>query len=153
LVPALVDGNADAIFGGSGNLEGADLKGLGVEPVITSVRDLGIPDYDELVLVARSDQTEKEPDVMRDFVAATVKGSALATEQPKSALQALENAGERNPAISPKARKAEVSQTIPLLSTDGQVSPERMQGLIDWMYEEGMIKSKIPVSELLADLG
>jgi putative hydroxymethylpyrimidine transport system substrate-binding protein len=152
LVTVLVNGKADAIFGGSANLEGADLEAKGVEPVITPVGELGIPNYDELMLVARTDRTEEEPDVMRDFTAAAVRGAAAAAERPQEALKALESAGERNPVISPQARRAEVRQTIPLLSMDGQVSAERMEKLVDWMYEEGMIGTEVPVSDLLADL-
>lgn len=48
---ALLNGKADAIFGGSGNLEGAALESLGAEPVITPLRSLGIPAYDELVVL------------------------------------------------------------------------------------------------------
>jgi len=151
LVPALVEGKADAIFGGSGNLEGADLEAQGLDPVITPVRSLGVPDYDELVLVARADRTEEEPDVMRDFAMTAIQGAAAAVEAPKGAVKALEEAGERNPATSAKARRAEVRQTIPLLSSDGEVDADRMQTLVDWMYEEGMIESRFPVSELLVD--
>jgi putative hydroxymethylpyrimidine transport system substrate-binding protein len=67
LVPALVSGRADAIFGGSANLEGVRLEKRGMEPVITPVQDLGIPDYDELVLIARSDLASKEPQLVRAF--------------------------------------------------------------------------------------
>ncbi len=152
LVPALVKGKADAIFGGSANLEGAGLKAQGLDPVITPVRSLGIPDYDELVLVARVDRTEEQPDVMRDFAAAAAQGAAAAVEQPKGAVKALEEAGERNPEITSPERAAEVTQTIPLLSTDDRVNAETMQGLIDWMYEEGMIEKKPSVDELIAGL-
>src|SRR6478752_4595307 len=43
LVPALVSGQADAIFGGSGNPEGIELASRGVQPVVTSVQGLGVP--------------------------------------------------------------------------------------------------------------
>jgi putative hydroxymethylpyrimidine transport system substrate-binding protein len=150
LVPALVKGKADAIFGGTANLEGADLEAQGIEPVITPVRKLGIPDYEELVLVARTDRTEEEPDVMRDFAMATARGAAAAAERPKEALDTLKFAGERNPKISSPARAEEVKLTIPLLSTDGQMSSERMQGLLDWMHEEEMIQGEIPIESLFA---
>ncbi len=151
LVPALVSGKADAILGGSGNLEGADLKVQGLDPVITPVRSLGIPDYDELVLVARADRTEEAPNVMRGFARAVADGAAAAIEQPKGAIKALEAGGERNPETSPPERAAEVTQTLPLLSTDGQVSADRMQDLIDWMSEQGMIEGKLRASDLIVN--
>jgi putative hydroxymethylpyrimidine transport system substrate-binding protein len=150
LVPALVKGRADAIFGGSANLEGADLKARGLAPVFTPARALGIPDYEELVLVARADRTEEEPEVMRDFATATAHGATAAAERPKEALKALEFAGERNPEIGLKARAEEVEQTIPLLSDTGHVDEKRLEGLVDWMFEQKMIQSKLPVETLLA---
>jgi len=150
LVAALVKGQADAIFGGSGNVEGADLESRGFQPVVTSVRKLGIPDYDELVLVARADRTKEEPGLMHDFVAATARGAAAATERPKSALQALDAVGETNPEASPKARAAEVEQTLPLLSKSGQINSDQLKRLVDWMHEQGMIRRKMPIETLLA---
>jgi putative hydroxymethylpyrimidine transport system substrate-binding protein len=150
LVPALVKGHADAIFGGSPNLEGADLKAQGLEPVFTPVRTLGIPDYDELVLVARVDRLEEEPDVMRDFVTSTARGAMAAAERPKEALATLRFAGERNPEVGLEARTEEVERTIPLLSSTGEVDEKRLEGLVDWMFEQKMIQSRLPVETLLA---
>ena len=149
LVPALVKGRADAIFGGSPNLEGAALKAQGLDPVFTPVRTLGIPDYDELVLVARADRTEEEPDVMRDFMTATARGAMAAAERPKEALEALRFAGERNPEVGLGARTEEVEKTIPLLSGTGEVDEKRLEGLVDWMFEQKMIQSRVPVETLL----
>ena len=151
LVPALVKGRADAIFGGSGNLEGADLQARGLEPVITPAQELGVPSYEELVLVAREDLASEFPELMRDFVAAAAQGAAAAAGNLKSTAGALKSAGERNPEIGSKARAAEVKKTVRLLSRSGRVSPDEMERLVDWMYEEGMIHRKPPVSALLTD--
>jgi putative hydroxymethylpyrimidine transport system substrate-binding protein len=150
LVPSLVKGKADAIFGGSVNVEGADLRARGLAPVITPIRSLGIPDYDELVLVARTDRVEEEPDVMRDFAMAAAQGATAAAGRPKEALKALRFAGERNPEIGLEARTDEVGQTIPLLSGTGHVDAKRLEGLMDWMAEQKMIQSRLPVETLLA---
>jgi putative hydroxymethylpyrimidine transport system substrate-binding protein len=150
LVPNLVRGKADAIFGGSANLEGADLRARGFAPVITPVRSLGIPDYDELVLVARADRVEEEPDVMRDFAVAVARGSAAAAERPHEALKTLESAGERNPEVGHKARADEVAQTIPLLSDTGHLDDQRLERLVDWMFEQKMIQHRVPAESLLA---
>lgn len=153
LIPALVKGRADAIFGGSGNLDGADLQARGLEPVITPVKDLGIPAYEELVLVAREDQALEYPELMHDFTTAVSDGAAGAVHDPKQAIAALRGAGERNPEIGKKGRVAEVRKTVPLLSKSGHVSPVEMKRLIDWMYEREIIPSQVSVPELLAQPG
>src|SRR5262249_33302514 len=53
LLPAVISGRADAILGGFRNIEGVDLQQRGLDPRIVPVDRLGVPTYDELVLVAR----------------------------------------------------------------------------------------------------
>jgi putative hydroxymethylpyrimidine transport system substrate-binding protein len=149
LVPAVVKGRADAIFGGSGNVEGIDLRSRGFQPVVTPVTALGAPDYDELVLVAREDVAEANPKLMRDFVSAVARGAAAATEEPGAATRALQGSGEKNPEISRPAMKAQVDATVGMLSGSGRVDPTRLQRLIDWMSENKMIEADYPAEELL----
>ena len=52
LLPALLVGRADAILGGFLNIEGVDLAERGEDPRVVPVDELGVPTYDELVLVA-----------------------------------------------------------------------------------------------------
>jgi putative hydroxymethylpyrimidine transport system substrate-binding protein len=149
LVPALVKGRAEAIFGGSGNVEGVDLRSRGLEPVVTPVTALGAPDYDELVLVARQDVAEANPKLMKDFVSAVARGAATATGEPPAATRALQASGEKNPEISRPAMKAQVDATVGMLSGSGRVDPTRLQSLIDWMSENEMIEEDYPAEELL----
>jgi putative hydroxymethylpyrimidine transport system substrate-binding protein len=149
LVPALVKGRADVIFGGSENVEGIELKSRGFEPVVTPVTDLGIPNYDELVLVARRDVAEANPQLMKDFVSAVARGAHAAADQPKQAAEALEVSGESNPETTPAAMHAQVRATVGMLSGSGEVDPARLQRLIDWMYEHGMIEQDLAAEALL----
>jgi len=149
LVPALLKGRADAIFGGSGNLEGVELRSRGVKPVVTPVADLGMPEYDELVLVARQDVAEANPKLMKDFVSAMGRGAAAAMDQPKAAAKALDVSGESNPEISDAAMRGEVIATVGKLSDSGYVDTSRVQRLIDWMFENGMIEEDFPAKELV----
>jgi putative hydroxymethylpyrimidine transport system substrate-binding protein len=152
-VSALAAGRADAIFGGTSNLEGAELEARGLDPVITRVEELGVPPYDELVVVARSDRVAKEPQLVHDFMAAVTRGTAAAIEDPEEVVKAVRGFNETNPETNPAALQAQVKATVPLLSKDGQVSPSQARGLIDWMYEEGMIQHKVRVSALLKPFG
>src|SRR5215204_4398365 len=53
MIPSLKGGRADAAIGGSWNVEGIQLRSEGLHPVVLPVTKLGIPDYEELVLIAR----------------------------------------------------------------------------------------------------
>ncbi|HET9184550.1 MAG TPA: ABC transporter substrate-binding protein, partial [Solirubrobacterales bacterium] len=70
LLPALVGGSAQAMLGGFRNVEGVDLRERGKAPVVTPVDQLGVPTYDELVLVANRHELEQEPEAVRLFLAA-----------------------------------------------------------------------------------
>ncbi len=63
LLPAVLGGSAQAMLGGFSNVEGIDLRERGKAPVVTPVDQLGVPTYDELVLVARRQTLEEDPEV------------------------------------------------------------------------------------------
>jgi putative hydroxymethylpyrimidine transport system substrate-binding protein len=151
LVSALVAGRADAIFGGSWNQEGIELEMQGLEPVVTRVQDFGVPAYDELVVIARSDRVSEDPQLIKKFISALNRGTATVLKTPRVAEEVLEESSEVNPALSPKVTKAELRATLPLLSKNGSIDRDQAGRLIDWMYEQGLIKKKPPVSELLAN--
>ncbi len=65
LLPALIGGEVDAILGGYRNIEGVDLQQRGLNPRIVPVDQLGVPTYDELVLVARSSTVNQHPEAIR----------------------------------------------------------------------------------------
>jgi putative hydroxymethylpyrimidine transport system substrate-binding protein len=150
-VPALVGGRADAIFGGSASVEGAALESRGLEPVVTSVRDLGVPDYEELVLIARRDRLAEEPRLYRNFLSAVARGTAEATEDPKAAANAILESVYSHPELSRKEMEAGVEKTLPLLSRDGRMDPDQAEQLTEWMREEGMTRQALPAAELLTN--
>jgi len=147
-VPDLVSGRADAIFGGSWNVEGIELEKRGLQPVITRVEDLGLPSYDELVVVARRDRLSSSPWLVRDFMSAVARGTAAAVEDPKAAVNAI---AEKVDDPNRKAIKASVEETLPLLSKTGRMDPGQASDLLEWMSEEGLIQQEPPVSDLLTN--
>jgi putative hydroxymethylpyrimidine transport system substrate-binding protein len=151
LIPALLSGRADAIFGGSANLEGIELRSRGVHPVIVSGQSLGFPACDELVVVARSRFVDENPKLIRKLMSAVTHGAGAAVKDPEGAVAAVANAPEANPATSSDARKDEIEATLPLLSTTGYMSPARFRCLERWMYRQGLIHREPPVSALLTN--
>jgi putative hydroxymethylpyrimidine transport system substrate-binding protein len=151
LAPALISGRADAIFGASWNLEGAELESRGLKPVITRARNLGLPAYDELVLIARADRVAEDPRMIHAFTSAIARGTAAAVKDPKGTVDAIESGVESNPEADRRTTEAEVKATLPLLSANGYTNPAQMRNLVDWMHEQGMIKGALPVSTLLTN--
>ncbi|MGE5408111.1 MAG: ABC transporter substrate-binding protein [Syntrophothermus sp.] len=155
LLPALVGGSAQAMLGGYSNVEGIDLRERGKDPVVTPVDKLGVPTYDELVLVANRAELEAEPEPIRLFIAALARGTAAAAERPNAATQAVLEANE---ALEPKLTKAEVEATLPILSPSlppgqpyGFMDPRQWETFSGWMRDNGLIRSLPPASELLTN--
>lgn len=149
LVSALVSGRADAIFGASWNLEGVQLEAQGLKPVVTRLRDIGAPFYDEFLAIARTDRVAKDPRLMQDFASAVGRGTAAAIANPRAAAVAIEEAGLGGPRLSRKTLEAEVAATLPLLSKSGYMYPEESLRLTDWMRDEGMMAESPRPEEML----
>jgi putative hydroxymethylpyrimidine transport system substrate-binding protein len=151
LVNSLLFGHADAIFGGSWNLEGIELEQLALKPTITRVGSLGVPPYDELVVIARADRVAREPGLTRRFMSAVARGTAAAVEDPAAAVKLIEEGDEGNPDATQEITAAETAATLPLLSRNGYMSPERASRLGKWMFEQGMLEREPQVSKLLTN--
>jgi putative hydroxymethylpyrimidine transport system substrate-binding protein len=152
LLPALVGGSAQAMLGGFGNVEGVDLRERGKAPVVTPVDQLGVPTYDELVLVAKRQSLEQNPEKFRLFLAALARGTEAAVQQPGAATAAIT---EANPDLEPKLTAAEVKATLPLLGARvggqpyGYMDPEEWSAFTAWMRDNELIASLPEPSELL----
>lgn len=154
LLPAIVGGRADAMLGGFLNVEGVDLRLRGKHPVVVPVDRLGVPSYDELVLVARRKRLEEDPQAIRLFIAALARGTAAAVRNPSAATRALL---EANSALKPKLTAAEVKATLPLLEPEragrpfGYMAPSRWASFIAWMRDNGLISSLPAPAAVLSD--
>ena len=85
LLPAVLSGSADAMLGGFLNVEGVDLAERGVDPRVVPVDELGIPTYDELVLVASTERVADDPEAIRLFIAALERGTRGRGPRPRGA--------------------------------------------------------------------
>ena len=78
----MLSGRADAMLGGFLNIEGVDLAERGKNPRVVPVDELGIPTYDELVLVADADRVADDPEPIRLFIAALERGTRGGRPRP-----------------------------------------------------------------------
>jgi putative hydroxymethylpyrimidine transport system substrate-binding protein len=154
LLPALIGGQAQAMLGGYSNVEGVDLQQRGKAPVITPVDQLGVPTYDELVLVANSDKLGEEAETIRLFIAALERGTDAAVANPEAATAAITAA---NHDLEPKLTAAEMTATLPLLAARdgshpfGYMNPEEWEAFAAWMRDEELISGLPKAPELLSN--
>ncbi|HVX34468.1 MAG TPA: ABC transporter substrate-binding protein [Solirubrobacterales bacterium] len=154
LLPSLISGSAQAMLGGYSNVEGVDLQQRGKEPVITPVDRLGVPTYDELVLVARRSTLQEDGERIRLFISALRRGTEAASANPKAATEAILAA---NTDLEPKLAEAQVKATLPLLSARtpgkpyGWMNPEAWEAFAGWMRDEELIEGQPKAAELLSN--
>jgi ABC-type nitrate/sulfonate/bicarbonate transport system substrate-binding protein len=152
LLSALLGGKADAIFGGSWNIEGAALEAQGVKPVVKPVKDLGVPAYDELVMFTRSDFLAENPEWVHKTLDAVIRGVAAEHEDPLAAAKVVEQSFESSPELGPSETQAAIEATVPLLTTTGgRIDGVQVSDLAKWMYEEGLIRRNPSVSEVFTN--
>jgi putative hydroxymethylpyrimidine transport system substrate-binding protein len=153
LLPALIGEKVDAILGGYRNIEGVDLQERGLDPRIVPVDRLGVPTYDELVLVARSSTIEQHPEAIRSFMAALARGTTYAIAHPAEAANAVLSAGK---GLDPMQTRAEVNATLPLLAGTprrpyGFMDPRQWRAYAEWMAAHDVISQAPPTSEMLTN--
>jgi putative hydroxymethylpyrimidine transport system substrate-binding protein len=145
LLPAMLSGKVDATLGGFWNVEGVELKSRGAKPWIEPVDRLGVPDYDELVLVANADKLEDEREDLRLFVSAVARGASEARSDPSGATRALL---EANRDLKRKETAASVRLTVPALFPKrgrpwGDLDPVAWRNYGGWMVSNGVLE-KLP---------
>jgi putative hydroxymethylpyrimidine transport system substrate-binding protein len=153
LLPAVLSGRADAMLGGFLNVEGVDLTLRGKNPTVIRVDRLGIPTYDELVLVANSDRLDDDSRSIRLFIAALERGTKAAVADPKAATRSLLEAGK---GLDPKITSAQVRRTIPLLVPAkgrpyGYMDPREWQRFAQFFADHGLIEALPETGDVLTN--
>ena len=153
LLPTLIGGKVDAILGGFRNIEGVDLQQRGLDPRIVPVDQLGVPTYDELVLVARRSTVDEHPEAIRSFIAALAEGTSYAIKHPQEAANAVLAAGK---GLDPMQTRDEVDATLPLLAGAkghpyGFMDPDQWRVYAEWMAEYHLISSAPRTSDVLTN--
>jgi putative hydroxymethylpyrimidine transport system substrate-binding protein len=154
LLPAVLSGSADAMLGGFLNVEGVDLAERGLHPSVVPVDRLGVPTYDELVLVADSDRVANDPQAIRLFIAALERGTRAAVKDPAGATEAILAAGD---GLEPRLTRAEIDRTLPLLLPEkpsqpfGYMNGREWEAFAGFFADHGLISTRPSADEMFTD--
>ena len=153
LLPAILSGRANAMLGGFLNVEGVDLRLRGKAPTVIPVDRLGIPTYDELVLVANPDRLGGESRQVELFIAALERGTRAAVADPAGATRAILDAGR---GLNPKFTAAEVRRTLPLLLPKskhpyGYMDPKQWEAFAHFFADHGLIGALPDTGDVLTN--
>ena len=131
----------DASLGAFWNYEGVQLRLEKRNPRIIRVEDVGVPDYDELVLVANESALERDSDKLRAFIGALARGTDDLKRNPEEGIEALLRA---NRDLDEKLQRASVKVTLPLFSAPrgrpyGWQEPDAWNAFASWMRDNKLI--------------
>lgn len=157
LMSSMTTGNVDATIGCYVNHEVPQMieEGFGVDYFM--VDEYGVPTYYEGVFMSNDDMIKNNPETLKAFLRASAKGFADMKADPEAALAILlKNQNEENFPLSESVERQSMTMLLPLMETDTapflSQTKEVWQKNIDWLYDQGLITEKPPVSDLMATL-
>jgi putative hydroxymethylpyrimidine transport system substrate-binding protein len=129
LVPAMLSGHVDATLGAFWNYEAIQLAQLHKHPNVIHVEDVGVPTYDELVVVVRKNTIVNHPDVVRRFVQAMARGYESTRRDPEAAVANLVHASS---GLDSKLQLASVRATLSSFFPSNPSEPWGWQNQTEW---------------------
>ena len=141
LVPAMLSGRVDATLGAFWNYEAIQLAQLRKRPNVIHMEQVGVPTYDELVVVVRKDTIVNHPEVLRRFVQALARGYEAVRRDPQAAVANLVRASS---GLDPKLQLASVKATLPAFFPSNPANPWGWQDPNQWTaYGQWMLKNHL----------
>jgi putative hydroxymethylpyrimidine transport system substrate-binding protein len=160
LVPALLSGRVDAVLGAYWNYEAIQLAQLHKRTNVIRMNQVGVPGYNELVVVVRAGTIVNHPDLVRRFVQALARGYESARVDPAGAVQNLVKA---NSGLDQRLQLASVRATMPVFFPAGShpwgwQDPSQWKAYGQWMLSHHLISNPSSLfgastNELLAGQG
>lgn len=155
LSPALISKRVYATLGGFWNYEGIALERKKREPKIIRVDEAGVPTYNELIIVARTETARDKAATLRRFLQALARGHQSLRESPAQGVDALMKA---DPSLERGLQAAVVEATLPVFFPAdedkpwGWQEPRQWEAYGKWMYDNGLIKQPASAAVLTNDL-
>jgi putative hydroxymethylpyrimidine transport system substrate-binding protein len=143
LVRSILSGKVDAIIGGYRNVEAIQIsQEMNKRAADFPANELGVPNYDELVLVANVHRLVSDPayaNSVRRFVAGLIAGTNAAMKDPAGATTIMKKVSQYKPSFL----QVSVPYTLKLLAQDsmktGCTSLSAWQSFGSWMKTHKLI--------------
>ena len=148
LVPALLSGQVDAAIGTYFNIEGIHIESeTGEAPVIVTMAELGVPTYDELIVVGNSERLQDDAayaDAVSRFLTALTEATEAAQADEAGSIQSMKD----NTEYTDEEIEAMVPDTLPLLSSPeglptGCFNLDNWATFGDWMLTNDLLDAEV----------
>jgi len=149
LVPAIVSKRVDAVLGAFWNVEGIELERRKRDPHILRVERIGVPTYNELVIVAREQDARSRGALLRRFMAALGRGHNRLREHTGVGVNELVKA-DRN--LKPDLLREQIRATLPVFFPSSSKRPFGFQDAGEWRrYAQWMLDNDLLATRQNAD--
>jgi len=153
LVPAMKTHKVDATLGAFWNYEGVQLRLQRQRPQIIRMDRVGVPGYQELVVVARQSDLAHGGERVRRFMRALGQGYAAVRRNPQAGVRPLLAA---NPDLDPALQLASARATLPVFfpargKPFGWMEPSEWTRYGDWMFRNKLLQHPPNAARALDD--
>ncbi len=157
LMSSMTTGNVDATIGCLVNHEVPQMEEEGFEVNWFMLDQYGVPTNYEGVFVTNDDMLENDSAALEGFLRACAKGFADMQADPEEALRILlDNQNEENFPLSETVERQSMETLLPLMETaDARFlsqTEECWQKNIDWLYDSGLIQTRVEPAQVMAEL-
>ena len=147
MVASLLQGQVDAILGSMDNFS-VQLKNEGADTVNLPFIDNGAPTVAQSIIASNA-YLKSNPEVVKSFVAASLKGWNDAIDSPADALSALQ---KLFPEVNMNLAPGQLDATIYLMCANraqhvGKASPEQWNDTVKILSAIGILPAEIPASK------
>lgn len=155
LGPAMLSKKVDATLGAFWNYEGIALEQKKRNPTIIPVDEAGVPTYNELIIVTRTEAAREKAATFRRFLQALARSHEALREDPGAGVTALL---EANPELERGLQAAVVDATLPVFFPEdsdrpwGWQEPAEWKAYSEWMYDNELLKQPASPGALTNDL-
>lgn len=143
LVTALMLDKVDVLYGGYWNIEGEQLRALGIETSYLPITDLGLPPYFELMVIATGKQVEKRPELTAKFKNALQKSIEECRLHPEEAFETYLSMNPDKGPLTTAWEKRAFAATLPLFASNQDNEPEIWQRFLDWSKERNLVHRQL----------
>lgn len=157
LMSSMTTGNVDATIGCLVNHEVPQMEEEGFEVNWFMLDQYGVPTNYEGVFVTNDDMIENDSAALEGFLRACARGFADMQADPEEALRILlDNQNEENFPLSETVERQSMETLLPMMETaDAKFlsqTEECWQKNIDWLYDSGLIQTKVESAQVMAEL-
>lgn len=139
LVPYLGTDQVDAIYGAYWNIEAEHLRSLGINAKYFKLEEFGIPNYYELIILAKTGSEQAKPEFIVRFKKALQESIDYSVQHPEEAFAIYSKNQLDKSNKTQQWEKAAWQLTIPALATQQDVSEEVWKTFENWLRDHQLL--------------